>query len=133
MNRPYLRAAVFASLAALLATAVLAVPAAGAVGSVSTDSQVVGDATTHRFAVGSAQSGTLESVSVDDRSGTDAASQGCSGPATALVSLVPSTVTQVPSPARASTGPNVSVPVSPAPAGASTKYVTSRSSPVGAK
>jgi len=51
MNHSRLRAAVVAALATLLATVVLAGPAAGAVASVSTGSQVAEEPTTHRFAV----------------------------------------------------------------------------------
>ena len=58
---------------------------------------------------------------------------GCSGPTTAFVSLVPSTATQLLSPARASTGPKLYCPVSAAPEGASAKYVTSTVSPSGLK
>ena len=62
MNHSRVRAAVVAALAALLATVVLAGPAAGAVASVSTGSQVAENPTTHRFAVDDPRTGPLEAV-----------------------------------------------------------------------
>ena len=62
MNHSRVRAAVVAALAALLATVVLAGPAAGAVASVSTGSQVAEEPTTHRFAVDDPRTGPLEAV-----------------------------------------------------------------------
>ena len=62
MNHAHLRTAVVAAFAALLATVVLAGPAAGAVASVSTGSQVAEEPTTHRFAVDDPRTGPLEAV-----------------------------------------------------------------------
>ena len=71
MNHSRLRAAVVAALAALLATVVLAGPAAGAVASVSTGSQVAEEPTTHRFAVDDPRTGPLEAVELQYDSDAD--------------------------------------------------------------